>query len=121
MNKFFSLLAFVLLFSTASQAQSFVTFKSLGHDDDIIYGMSGANSFYFKITPLTEMNGSKVVLFFEPSQALLKEHSYINIVINNKPAYSGRMTKDSIQKITLNLTRDDLSNDKFLKYRLKPY
>jgi hypothetical protein len=119
MNRFLSLLAFVLLFSTASQAQSFVTFKSLGHDDDIIYGMSGANSFYFKITPLTEMNGSKVVLYFEPSQALLKEHSYINIVINNKPAYSGRMTKDSIQKITLNLTRDDLSNDKFLKVQVK--
>ncbi|WP_184550535.1 cellulose biosynthesis cyclic di-GMP-binding regulatory protein BcsB [Mucilaginibacter sp. FT3.2] len=119
MNKFFSLLAFVFLISTASKAQNFVTFKSLGHDDDIIYGMSGANSFYFKITPLTEMNGSKVVLYFEPSQALIKEHSFINVVINNKPAYSGRMTKDSIQKLTLNLTRADLSNDKFLKIQIK--
>ncbi|QEC75839.1 cellulose biosynthesis cyclic di-GMP-binding regulatory protein BcsB [Mucilaginibacter ginsenosidivorax] len=119
MNKFLSLLAFVFLISTASKAQHLVTFKTLGHDDDMIYGMSGANSFYFKITPLTEMNGSKVVLFFEPSQALLKEHSYINVVINNKPAYSGRMTKDSIQKVTLNLTRADLSNDKFLKIQIK--
>lgn len=119
MNKFFSLLAFVFLISTASKAQNIVTFKSLGHDDDMIYGMSGANSFYFKITPLTEMNGSKVVLYFEPSQALLKEHSYINVVINNKPAYSGRMTKDSIQKLTLNLSRADLSNDKFLKIQIK--
>ncbi len=119
MNRFLSLLAFVLLFSTASRAQNFVTFKSLGHDDDIIYGMSGANSFYFKITPLTEMNGSKVVLYFEPSQALLKERSYINVVINNKPVYSGRMTKDSIQKLTINLTRADLSNDKFLKVQIK--
>jgi len=119
MNKFLSLLAFLFLISTASKAQHLITFKSLGHDDDMIYGMSGANSFYFKITPLTEMNGSKVVLFFEPSQALLKEHSYINIVINNKPAYSSRMTKDSIQRITLNLTRADLSNDKFLKIQVK--
>lgn len=119
MNKFLSLLAFVFLISTASKAQHLVTFKTLGHDDDMIYGMSGANSFYFKITPLTEMNGSKVVLFFEPSQALLKEHSYINVVINNKPAYSGRMTKDSIQKVTLTLTRADLSNDKFLKIQVK--
>ncbi|WP_439699021.1 cellulose biosynthesis cyclic di-GMP-binding regulatory protein BcsB [Mucilaginibacter sp. AW1-7] len=119
MNKFFSLLAFVFVISTASKAQQLITFKSLGHDDDMIYGMSGANSFYFKITPLTEMNGSKVVLFFEPSQALLKDHSYINIVINNKPAYSARMTKDSIQKIVLTLTRADLSNDKFLKIQIK--
>lgn len=119
MNKLLSLLAFLFLFSTASRAQNMVTFKSLGHDDGVIYGMSGANSFYFKITPLTEMNGSKVVLFFEPSQALLKERSFINVIINNKPAYSGRMTKDSIQKIALNLTRADLSNDKFLKVQIK--
>lgn len=119
MNKFFSLLAFLFVISTASKAQQLITFKALGHDDDMIYGMSGANSFYFKITPLTEMNGSKVVLFFEPSQALLKDHSYINVVINNKPVYSGRMTKDSIQKIALTLTRADLSNDKFLKIQIK--
>lgn len=119
MNKFLALFAFLFLFSTASKAQNIVTFKTLGHEDDMIYGMSGANSFYFKITPLTEMNGSKVVLFFEPSQALLKDRSYINVVVNNKPAYSGRMTKDSIQKITLNLTRADLSNDKFLKIQIK--
>jgi hypothetical protein len=119
MNKFLSLLAFVFLFNTVTQAQSIVTFKSLGHEDDVIYGMSGANSFYVKITPLTEMNGSKLVLYFEPSQALIKDHSYINVVINNKPAYSARLTKDSIQKITLNLTQADLSADKFLKVQVK--
>ena len=119
MNKFLSLLAFVFLFSTATRAQSIVTFKSLGHEDDVIYGMSGANSFYVKITPLTEMNGSKLVLYFEPSQALIKERSYINVVINNKPAFSGHLTKDSIQRIVLNLTQADLSPDKFLKIQIK--
>jgi hypothetical protein len=121
MNKFFTLLAFILLFSTASQAQgnSIASFKAYGHEDDVIYGMSGATSFYFKITPLIEMNGSKLVLFFEPSQALIKSHSYINLVINNKPAYSSRLGPDSIQKITLNLSRADLSPDKFLKVQIK--
>jgi hypothetical protein len=119
MYKFLSLFAFVFLFNTATQAQSIVTFKSLGHEDDVIYGMSGANSFYVKITPLIEMNGSKLVLYFEPSQALIKERSYINVVINNKPAYSSRLTKDSIQKLTLNLSRADLSPDKFLKIQIK--
>lgn len=121
MNKFFTLLAFILLFSTASQAQgnSIVSFKAMGHEDDVIYGMSGATSFYFKITPLTEMNGSKLVLYFEPSQAILKARSYINLVINNKPAYSTVLGKDSIQKITINLSRADLSPDKFLKIQIK--
>jgi hypothetical protein len=121
MNKFFTLLAFILLFNTASQAQgnSIASFKAYGHEDDVVYGMSGAISFYFKITPLVEMNGSKLVLFFEPSQALIKSHSYINLVINNKPAYSSRLGPDSIQKITLNLSRADLTADKFLKVQIK--
>ncbi|MDB5137918.1 MAG: cellulose biosynthesis cyclic di-GMP-binding regulatory protein BcsB, partial [Mucilaginibacter sp.] len=33
MNKFFSLLALALLLSTASMAQSIVSFKAMGHDD----------------------------------------------------------------------------------------
>jgi hypothetical protein len=119
MNKFFTLLAFVCLFSTATRAQSIITFKALGREDDVIYGTSGANSFYYKVTPLTEMNGSKLVLYFEPSQALIKDRSYINVIINNKPAYSGRLSKDSIQRLILNLTHEDLSPDKFLKVQIK--
>jgi hypothetical protein len=121
MNKFYALLAFILLFSTASQAQgnSILSFKAMGHEDDVIYGMSGATSFYFKINPPVEMNGSKLVLYFEPSQALIKSHSYINVVINNKPAYSSRLSADSIQKITLNLSRADMTPDKFLKIQIK--
>jgi hypothetical protein len=119
MNKFFTLLALVFLLSKASLAQSVVSFKSLGHDDDAIYGMSGASSFYVKISPQTEMNGSKLVLYFEPSQALIKDHSFINIILNDRPVYSSRLSKDSIQKVTINLTRNDLSADKFLKIQVK--
>jgi hypothetical protein len=119
MNKFFTLLALVFLLSKASLAQSVVSFKSLGHGDDAIYGMSGASSFYVKISPMAEMNGSKLILYFEPSQALLKEHSFINVIINNRPVYSARLTKDSIQKVSLNLSREDLSSDKFLKIQVK--
>ncbi|RYZ97396.1 MAG: hypothetical protein EOP47_21770, partial [Sphingobacteriaceae bacterium] len=119
MKRLFTLLAFVFLLAGASLAQSIVSFKSLGHNDNTIYGMSGATSYYLKISPLTEMNGSKLVLYFEPSQALIKEHSYINILINDQPAYSGRLSKDSIQRIGLNLSRLDLSPDKFLKIQVK--
>jgi hypothetical protein len=119
MNKFLTLLALVFLLSKASLAQSVVSFKSLGHDDDAIYGMSGASSFYVKISPQTEMNGSKLVLYFEPSQALIKDHSFVNIILNDKPVYSARLSKDSIQKVSINLTRNDLSSDKFLKIQVK--
>ena len=42
MNKFLSLLALALLLSTASIAQSVVSFKAMGNDDEPIYGMIGA-------------------------------------------------------------------------------
>src|SRR5690242_12960292 len=98
MNKFFTLLALVFLLSKASLAQSIVSYKSLGYGDDAIYGMSGASSHYIKVSPLVEMNGSKLVLYFEPSQALLKDHSFINIIINDRPIYSSRLSSDTIQK-----------------------
>src|ERR1700753_3464454 len=96
MNKFFTLLALVFLLSKASLAQNIVSFKSLGYDDDAIYGMSGASSHYIKISPTNDINGSKLVLYLEPSQALMKENSFVNIIINDKPFYSSRLTRDSI-------------------------
>jgi len=119
MNKFFSLLALALLLSTASIAQSIVSFKAMGHDDEPIYGMIGATSFYLKISPLVEAKGSKLVLYIEPSQALIKEHSFVNIVLNDRPAYSARLTKDTVEKITLDLATTDISADKFLKVEIK--
>lgn len=119
MNKFLSLLALALLLTTTSIAQSVVSFKAMGHDDEPIYGMIGASSFYLKISPLVEMKGSKLVLYIEPSQALIKDHSFVNVVINERPAYSARLTQDSVEKITVNLTPEDISPDKFLKVQIK--
>jgi hypothetical protein len=119
MNKFLSFLALALLLSTVSFGQSILSFKSLGHDDDALFGMSGSTAYFYKVDPIYELNGGKVVLYFEPSQALIKEHSYVNISINDKPVYSNHLTKDSIQKVSLNITAADLSSDKFLKIQIK--
>lgn len=119
MNKFLSLLTFLFLLSTVSFAQKIVSFKAMGHEDEAVQGMSGSTAYYIKIDPLIEMNGSKLVLFFEPSQALIREKSFVNVIINDKSAYSSRLTKDSIQQISLNLSRNDLSSDKFLKIQVK--
>jgi hypothetical protein len=119
MNKFFTLLALVFLLSKASLAQQIVSFKSLGHDDAAIYGMSGASSVYVKISPLVEIEGSKLVLKLEPSQAVIKDHSFVNVILNDKPVYSARLTADSIETVTINLTRQDLSPDRFLKIQVK--
>lgn len=119
MNKFLSLLALVLLINTAAVAQSILSFKAMGHDDDPIFGMIGSSAYYLKIDPQYELNGSKLVIYFEPSQALIKDHSYINILIDDKPAYSSRLSNDSIQRVALNLSRGDLSPDHFLKIQVK--
>ena len=121
MNKFLSFLALALLLSTASiaQNQAIISFKALGHDDEPIFGMSGSTSFFLKLGPEYEVTGSKLVLFFEPSQALLKDKSYINILVDDKPAFSSRLSSDSIQKIVLNLSRADISAGGFLKIQVK--
>jgi hypothetical protein len=119
MKRLFTLLAFIIL-STTCFAQRIISFKAMGHDDDEpVYGMSGASSFYLKITPEYEINGSKLVVYFEPSQALIREKSYVNLFIGPKPVYSARLTKDSIQKISVNLTRADVSPDNYLKIAVK--
>ena len=121
MNKFLSFLALALLLSTASiaQNQAIISFKALGHNDEPIFGMSGSTSFFLKLGPEYEVTGSKLVLFFEPSQALLKDKSYINILVDDKPAFSSRLSSDSIQKIVLNLSRADISAGGFLKIQVK--
>jgi hypothetical protein len=119
MNKFYSLLIFIILLSTTSFAQRIVSFKAMGHEDEAVQGMSGSTAYFLKIDPQVEMNGSKLVLFFEPSEALIRDKSFINVLINDKPAYSTRLTKDSIQQLALDLTRNDLSGDKYLKIQIK--
>jgi hypothetical protein len=119
MNKFFSLLAILFLLSTATFAQKILSFRAMGHEDDAIQGMSGSSAYYLKVDPLIEMNGSKLVLFLEPSQALIRNLSYVNVIINDKPAYSARLTADSIIQVTLMLSRNDVSSDKFLKIQVK--
>jgi len=119
MNKFLSLVAFLFLLNTASFGQAILSFKSLGHEDDAIVGQSGSSAYYLKLDPIYEMRGSKLVLYFQPSQALIANLSYINIIINDKSAYSGHLTKDSIQSVSLNLSPEDVSADKFLKIQVK--
>ncbi len=120
MNKFLTFLAFVLLFSTASMAQqSLVSFKAMGHDDEAIFGMSGSTSYFLKIDPKYEVNGSKLVLFFQPSQALIKDHSFVNVLVADQPVFSMRLGTDSIQKIVLNLTRAQVSAGNFVKIQVR--
>lgn len=119
MNRFLSLLGFLFLLSNTVSAQKIISFKAMGHEDEAIQGMSGSTAYFLKIDPSMEMNGSKLVLYFEPSQALIREKSFINVLINDKPAYSSRLTKDSIQQLSFNLSRNDLSGDKYLKIQIK--
>lgn len=121
MKRFSTLLTFILLLTSLSlSAQTIHSFKSYGHDDDPINGMSGSTTYFFKMDPLVEMNGSKLVLYIEPSRALVAQNSFINLIVADKPVYSGRLTKDSIQRIIVNLSRADLSNDgKYLKIQLR--
>jgi hypothetical protein len=120
MNRIYIFFLFLVLLAKASSGQSIVSFKSLGYDDDVISGVSGSSAYFIRIDPSVQIEGSKLVMFIEPSQVLLKAHSYINILINDKPVYSTHLTPDSIIRYTLKLDRYSLTDDrKYLKVQIR--
>src|SRR5476651_1587352 len=120
MKRISTLLFSLLLLAKISTAQSIVSFRSLGRDDEVIGGVSGSTSYFIKIDPDVQIEGSRLVLFLEPSQVLLRNRSFINILVNGKPVYSTRVSADSIMKYTLNLNKDLLTEDhRFLKLQIR--
>jgi len=120
MKRISTLLFSLLLLAKISTAQSIVSFRSLGRDDEVIGGVSGSTSYFIKIDPDVQIEGSRLVLFLEPSQVLLRNRSFINILVNGKPVYSTRVTADSIMKYTLNLNKDLLTEDhRYLKLQIR--
>ena len=120
MKRITTILFSLLFLAKISSAQSIVSFKSLGREDEVIGGVSGSTSYFIKLDPTVEINGSKLVLFIEPSQVLIKNRSFINIIVADKPVYSTRLTTDSIMRFTFNLTKEFLSEDKrYLKIQIR--
>src|ERR1700712_1314158 len=120
MNKVLSFFLFLLLFAKASSGQTIVSFKSLGYDDDVIGGVSGSSAYFIRIDPSVQIEGSKLVMFIEPSQVLLRQRSYLNIMINDKPVYSTHLAPDSIIRYTIKLDRNSLTEDrKYLKVQIR--
>jgi len=120
MNKFLVTSFFLMLFASLVSAQSIVSFKSLGYNDDVISGVSGESTYFLKVDPTVSLEGSKLVLFIQPSQALLKQRSYINVIIADKPIFSTRLSADSIMRFNLDLSKDFLTEDKhYIKIQIK--
>jgi hypothetical protein len=120
MNKILTFFLFLIFLTKASTGQTIVTFKSLGYDDDVVGGVSGSSAYFVKIDPTVQIEGSKLVLFIEPSQVLLRSHSYLNIMIGDKPVYSTHLAGDSIIRYTILLNKNSLTEDKkFLKIGIR--
>jgi hypothetical protein len=120
MNRILTLFVFLLFLGKISSGQSIVSLKSLGHNDEVIGGVSSSASYFVRIDPTVEVSGSKLNLFIEPSQVLLKNRSYINILMNDKPVYSTRIGGDSILRFTIILNKDYLTEDKhYLKLGIR--
>jgi len=120
MNRIVTLFVLMLLLGKITSAQTIVSLKSLGHNDEVVGGVSASASFFVRVDPTVEINGSKLNLFIEPSQVLLKNRSYINIMMNDKPIYSTRIGTDSILRFTIPLYKEYLTEDKhYLKLGIR--
>ncbi len=120
MNRILFFFLFLLFAGNTCISQNIVSFKSLGYDDNVIGGVSGTAAYFVKIDPTVQIDGSKLVLLIEPSQVLLKSHSYINILLADKPVISSRLTNDSVIRFSINLNRNYLTDDKkFIKIQIR--
>lgn len=120
MKKVLSFFLFLMILAKFSAGQTIVSFKSLGYDDDVIGGVSGSSAYFIRIDPSVQIEGSKLVMFIEPSQVLLRAHSYLNIMINDKPVYSSHLAPDSIIRYTIKLDKNSLTEDrKYLKVQVR--
>ena len=120
MNKIIAFSLFLLFFAGVTSAQSLVSFKSLGYDDDVIGGVSSEATYFLKVDPTVNLESSKLVLLVEPSQALNKARSYVNLIINDKPIYSTHLSADSIMRFEVQLTHEYLTADrKYIKIQMR--
>jgi hypothetical protein len=113
MKRLFTLLAFIIL-STTCLRNALFHLKRWAMMMTSLFWYERSNLLLFQNYPEYEINGSKLVIYFEPSQALIREKSYINLFIGPKPVYSGRLQK-ILSKDSVNLTRADVSADNYLK------
>jgi len=116
MKKILSLLLFFLIYSHLSAQE---TFKSYGFGAQTIQGLEGQYNYYIRLLPSQQVNGSAILLHIDAPKALNTEKSFVHILINDVPTFSGHFQTDSVNKIVVRVTADEAQKTDFLKVTVR--
>ncbi len=113
---------FMLVLSSAWSQAIQRTFEDMGYRDQSIFGISGSITYFVKIKPDDNMEGSKLVLYIRPSQVLNPNTSTVTISLKDAPIYTQRIianTMDSLITIVIPMNKKYLQPDgRFVKVKL---
>jgi hypothetical protein len=113
---------FMLVLSSAWSQAIQRTFEDMGYRDQSIFGISGSITYFVKIKPDDNMEGSKLVLYIRPSQVLNPNTSTVTISLKDAPIYTQKIianTLDSLITIVIPMNKKYLQPDgRFVKVKL---
>jgi len=89
----------VFLFSGVWAQNAQRTFEEMGYKDQSIVGISGAITYFVKVSPDDDIAQSKLVLYLRPSQVLNPNTSTITISVKDAPIYTQRIIGASIDSL----------------------
>jgi len=110
-------LILLLLITTLAFAQN--TFSSYGFQNQVIQGLEGQYIYYIRSLPSQQIPGSAVILNFEAPKALNTQKSFIHVLVNDIPVYSGHFQTDSINKLLIRINQAEVQKGDFLKLTVK--
>lgn len=124
MKSKFLLVVVALVISTAqlfAQGES-RSFKSMGYDDASINGITGSLSYFLKVRPDDNVNGSSVVINVRASQVLNPNNSFLVVYLKDEPVYTQRIVAsavDTLLSFSVKLDKRYLQPDgRFIKLKV---
>ena len=113
---------FLLALSSAWSQTVQRTFEEMGYRDQSIFGISGSITYFVKVKPDDNMEGSKLVLYIRPSQVLNPNTSTVTISLKDAPVFTQRIiasTMDSLITIIIPMNKKYLQPDgRFVKVKI---
>lgn len=111
------LLVFFALFGLHLFAQR--SLSSYGIPTQILKGTGGSYSYYIRLLPNQQINGSMLSLHYEIPATLNFNKSYIHVSVNDEPTFSGAIIKDSVNRISIPIQSNSGQKDAFLKLTIR--
>ncbi|TCD07580.1 hypothetical protein EZ449_13640 [Pedobacter frigidisoli] len=116
MKKLYFILSLLLLHCGLFAQKSF---KEYGYATQTLRGSDGSYTYYFRVLPNQQIDGSTLSLSVSVPRTLNMAKSFVHVFVNDEPSYSSRFKPDTINKLIIPLTYNKNAKAPFLKLTVK--